>query len=275
MQLCVLHAGEVVHAQALGASPVHLGRAPTNDLVLPRTDVSGHHAMIYRDADAVWLRDLGSSNGTFLNDERVAGPVRLQAGDRVRLGAATELRLTDAAELPRPPLRLERTDGAVGWSVVQSAFVIPGTEDVTLLVGDDEVWLAVDGMETDRVELGRPFEVGEHRFVLKEVTGPTPDTVRPAAPTSPIELHVSLAANEALLVDPLRGERCQITTEHRVALLYALAQRWSRDGATPARLDGGRRARGRGMGSAVPRTWREQPARPRAPASERSQQGRL
>lgn len=47
---------------------------------------SSLHARVYpRDGEA-WLEDLGSTNGTYLNDERLRAPVRLRRGDRVRVG---------------------------------------------------------------------------------------------------------------------------------------------------------------------------------------------
>jgi len=47
---------------------------------------SSLHARVFpRDGD-VWVEDLGSTNGTFLNDERLTGPARLQRGDRLRVG---------------------------------------------------------------------------------------------------------------------------------------------------------------------------------------------
>jgi hypothetical protein len=52
---------------------------------------SAQHARIDPRADGVWVEDLGSTNGTFLNGERVAAE-RLKPGDVVRLGQ-TELRL--------------------------------------------------------------------------------------------------------------------------------------------------------------------------------------
>jgi len=52
---------------------------------------SGQHARIEPRADGVWVEDLGSTNGTFVNGERVTAQ-RLQAGDVVRVGQ-TELRL--------------------------------------------------------------------------------------------------------------------------------------------------------------------------------------
>ena len=54
--------------------------------------VSARHARLDPQPDGVWLDDLGSTNGTFVNDARVQGARRLQPGDVVRIGA-TELRL--------------------------------------------------------------------------------------------------------------------------------------------------------------------------------------
>lgn len=224
MDICVLHGGEVVHAQRVGIDPLHLGRAPSNDLVLPQVDVSGHHAMLYTEAGQVWLRDLGSSNGTFVNDVRVHEAVVLAPGDRVRLGARTLLKLSEGGAVSRAPLRLERADGALGWTVNDAAFAVPGAEgDVTLLVYDDEIWLAVDGMETQALTVGEPFEVGGAVYVVREVTGRTPDTVRATLAAHPFTLRVALAADRAELVHP-NGRSCAITSPHRVAMLYALGR---------------------------------------------------
>jgi FHA domain len=53
---------------------------------------SARHARIEQRPDGVWVEDLESTNGTFVNGERVSGRLRLQPGDVVRVGA-TELRL--------------------------------------------------------------------------------------------------------------------------------------------------------------------------------------
>jgi pSer/pThr/pTyr-binding forkhead associated (FHA) protein len=52
---------------------------------------SAQHARIDPRQDGVWVEDLGSTNGTFLNGERITAE-RLQPGDVVRVGQ-TELRL--------------------------------------------------------------------------------------------------------------------------------------------------------------------------------------
>jgi hypothetical protein len=65
--------------------PTRLGRAPDNDLVLTDSTVSQHHAEIVFDNGRGFLRDLGSSNGTFVEGSRVNG-VRLNDGSKIRLG---------------------------------------------------------------------------------------------------------------------------------------------------------------------------------------------
>lgn len=64
-----------------------IGRKPDCDLCVPHATVSRQHCEIVVDGDEVRLRDLGSSNGTFLNDVRVQES-GLEPGDRVTVGPA-------------------------------------------------------------------------------------------------------------------------------------------------------------------------------------------
>ncbi len=52
---------------------------------------SAHHARIESSREGVWIVDLDSTNGTWVNDERMNGRRKLQEGDVVRIGR-TELR---------------------------------------------------------------------------------------------------------------------------------------------------------------------------------------
>lgn len=62
-----------------------LGRGDV-DIRLDDRFASSRHARIVREGGAMILEDLGSTNGTWLNDEPVEGPTPLHAGDRVRIG---------------------------------------------------------------------------------------------------------------------------------------------------------------------------------------------
>jgi EmrB/QacA subfamily drug resistance transporter len=68
-----------------------IGREETADLTLSDStgEVSRRHAVIRWRGDTAWLEDLGSTNGTFLNGERLRGPQPLRVGATIRIGACT------------------------------------------------------------------------------------------------------------------------------------------------------------------------------------------
>lgn len=65
---------------------LRLGRAPDCELLLDSPGISRRHAELLVAGDTVHLRDLGSVNGTHVNERRVQEQVLLQDGDLVRLG---------------------------------------------------------------------------------------------------------------------------------------------------------------------------------------------
>ncbi|MDR2196558.1 MAG: FHA domain-containing protein [Coriobacteriales bacterium] len=71
------------------AGPLIVGRAPGADIVIPATYVSGRHARFTRLGDSLVVEDLGSTNGTTLNGEPIAGAMQLQVGDTVGIGEVT------------------------------------------------------------------------------------------------------------------------------------------------------------------------------------------
>jgi len=73
----------------LTAESITIGRALENDIVITSKRVSREHARVRREGWRVILDDLGSTNGTFLNDERVLASRELHDGDRVTVGDVT------------------------------------------------------------------------------------------------------------------------------------------------------------------------------------------
>lgn len=63
-----------------------IGRGHDCDLRINDGDVSRHHCQLRVRGQEVTLSDLGSSNGTFLNGNRVLSQVKLRSGDEIRLG---------------------------------------------------------------------------------------------------------------------------------------------------------------------------------------------
>ena len=76
-------------------------------LAILEPSVSRHHAHVTLDGDVWTLRDLGSANGTFLDDKLIEGAVQVKDGDRVRFGHIAFYFLNDISRLPTP--RLGRT----------------------------------------------------------------------------------------------------------------------------------------------------------------------
>jgi FHA domain len=85
-------AAEEGHELLLNAAPVTIGRARQNDLGLESDEyASARHARFEPRRDGVWVEDVGSTNGTYVNGVRLEQPRRLKPGDVVRIGD-TELR---------------------------------------------------------------------------------------------------------------------------------------------------------------------------------------
>ena len=126
-------AGDVL---SLTDRPLRIGRKPSNDLVLADEKTSGVHAEVVLEGDRHVLRDLGSTNGTFLDGKRVTELV-LTAGDIVTVGRLrVKFRLegeeatggggADAGDMAVHRLdagRLQKRGGSVG---VLAALVVLG-----------------------------------------------------------------------------------------------------------------------------------------------------
>lgn len=75
-----------------------LGRRDNSDLVLPDPHVSRAHAVVRRQSGVIWLEDLGSTGGTYVNGEQITGSQALKHSDIVRFGSV-ETRFEDRSSL--------------------------------------------------------------------------------------------------------------------------------------------------------------------------------
>jgi DNA-binding winged helix-turn-helix (wHTH) protein len=85
-----------------------VGREPSCPVWLDAVGVSRQHARLSVDADRVTIEDLGSKNGTWLNDERLTAPMMLRDGDRLQLGPVSLQFRTAAASSATKTVRLAR-----------------------------------------------------------------------------------------------------------------------------------------------------------------------
>lgn len=100
-----------------------IGRSPENRIVIGLDGVSRRHAVLRKGEDGVWmLMDMGSSNGTYLNGERLSRPAPLRDGNIIEIG---KQRMT--FRTPPVPLRATETIAAPPvecWLMVVSATLL-------------------------------------------------------------------------------------------------------------------------------------------------------
>jgi pSer/pThr/pTyr-binding forkhead associated (FHA) protein len=81
------------------AGPVVIGRAPECDISVPADEMSRRHALVKPTPDGLQVEDLGSSNGTFINNKKVQTGF-LGPGDELRLDAVRFILVAPGMEIP-------------------------------------------------------------------------------------------------------------------------------------------------------------------------------
>ncbi len=95
-----------------------VGRSEGATIRILDGQISRRHARILERGGSLWVEDLGSTNGTFVNDEPVFAPRPLQDGDRIRVGTTTILKFSYQDDLEerfqRQMFESARRDGLTG-----------------------------------------------------------------------------------------------------------------------------------------------------------------
>jgi pSer/pThr/pTyr-binding forkhead associated (FHA) protein len=100
----------VLKEVTLSQGTLTIGRLPDNNLQIDNLAVSGHHAKIYWEQDHYTVEDLGSLNGTYVNNQRVGRSV-LKDGDLVTIGKH-QVEFKDEGQ-KAPPAKMEEKAGPV------------------------------------------------------------------------------------------------------------------------------------------------------------------
>jgi len=109
-RLVLLSEGFTGRTCELKSETTTVGRVGDNAFEIPESSVSSHHAEILLRGGDVVVRDLNSTNGTFINGEQIAGEALLKPGQILRLGTI-EMRLEtgDAAAAAKKKTQLDQT----------------------------------------------------------------------------------------------------------------------------------------------------------------------
>ncbi|MGB9724710.1 MAG: FHA domain-containing protein [Chloroflexia bacterium] len=94
----------LLQSRPIAPPGLRLGRDPGNDIVLDDAQASRQHAFLWTSGGQVYVLDIGSANGTWVNGQRVVGPYPLQSGDRLYIGETTFtlVRPLPVVSIPRP-----------------------------------------------------------------------------------------------------------------------------------------------------------------------------
>lgn len=84
--LVVIYGLDLGRKYELAKVDIQIGRSSKADIQIDQESVSRNHAQITNSTKGVFIRDLGSTNGTFVNDEAVQGERELRNGDLVKIG---------------------------------------------------------------------------------------------------------------------------------------------------------------------------------------------
>jgi hypothetical protein len=108
--LIVQHTGQ---QYPLGQTDVTIGRAADNRIILSDPNVSAHHALLSWQAGTYVLQDLGSGDGTYVNEWRITTPQPLYDGDIIRIGDTNfDVRLAPSTGAAAPPPTVAAYPGA-------------------------------------------------------------------------------------------------------------------------------------------------------------------
>lgn len=85
--ISLLREGYQADANQIFTQPeIRIGRDPSSDVPISDDTISTHHARLWYRNKQWWLEDLLSTNGTYLNEEKVETPTILINGDELRVG---------------------------------------------------------------------------------------------------------------------------------------------------------------------------------------------
>lgn len=225
---------------------VAIGRGPENDLVLPIERVSWNHALIWENEGKVYVKDLGSRNGTRLDGQPLTNTTEWEMGTRLQI---EEVELTFALADPREPrtfrsMAVEDVSSGVRFPLRQKHTLIgddpnadlkipegSGASGVLIAHPDGEVWLGIAD-EDQVLAPGEVFTIGGVELKLVEAESGWLPTATDEDASHPYQVETAF--------DPERGPWARfscmdtgrthtLTADNRVAMIYFLAEALKED----------------------------------------------
>ncbi|HEX3146507.1 MAG TPA: FHA domain-containing protein [Gemmataceae bacterium] len=130
-----VHSGKVI---PVTAAEFLIGRDPECQLRPASPAISKQHCALSTRGDKVFVRDCGSTNGTFINDEQVAGERQVKSGDKLKVGPLEfELRIDVSAPTPAPAAKpVAKPAPALAAKPAPKPVAKPAAKPVPVAAGD-------------------------------------------------------------------------------------------------------------------------------------------
>src|SRR6185503_17562705 len=107
MSRLLVELGGKRHSKELNWGLTRLGRASDNDIVIDHPSISSYHCQFELGLESLTVRDCESTNGTFINDQRVQ-EAQLESGQRIRVGQVPALVEWANAQIVVPEIKAPR-----------------------------------------------------------------------------------------------------------------------------------------------------------------------
>jgi predicted component of type VI protein secretion system len=186
----VVVGGEVKTAEIKLRLPSTIGRGRGCTIMLPQALVSRQHCEIFESGGKLMVRDLGSLNGTFVNNQKIAEPSPVNSEELLSIGTVTFRVVYDAAGASSPP---------------------PGPGPVMKSTAKETLPAAPSAAPPSANENSEPLEIGE--FDFEETVQPASETVSPEVtagaktPAGPLvmpTIHVGESTNKPVAAAPIQ-----------------------------------------------------------------------
>lgn len=187
-----------LRAVPIEAFPFSIGRGDEADLTIYEKDVSRRHAEIFHTDDQLYLRDLGSTNGTFVNNRRITGATPIVGNDVIHF-AHIESRLNDT--------------GTPENSESEETVLMQAGRSSRIPLGATELKELIDQKLVEVVF--QPVVDNHDRVVGHEILGRGDHTALPKSPAELFRIAESVGL-EIELSELFRATGLRIATENRL-----------------------------------------------------------
>ena len=168
--------GKEVLRVPLKGPTVTIGRDPTCEIHLDNRALSRKHAQLEKRGAAIWVRDLNSQNGTFVNGQKIAAPQALSGGDLLEVGRyQVTVEGVEEARPDTPVLTLSGPEGKHRFAMVGDEIIIGRAPSCDIAIGHKSISrrhlrIAMEGDHFVAEDLGSQNGT---RINGKKIAGPT------------------------------------------------------------------------------------------------------